>query len=132
MAGKVRLLGGKLDGSQPLQGVAGTNVLLGTATFARLPHNTPTFSVGLARATAFASFGSTNSTVLDGSGITFTGVSPDPNDTKLVGIPDAWQSKYFSSVGKIWWSDDPDGDGSAICKSIKRTPTRPTGLLSWG
>lgn len=111
--GQVVILGGKLDGSNPLQGVAGTKRPLGSVVFGRLSHNLPTFSLALGHASAFANFVTTNGVTLDNlaGGVTFTGVTADPEDTKLVGIPDAWQLQYFGAVGVIWWSDDPDGDG---------------------
>ncbi|HUC84497.1 MAG TPA: hypothetical protein VL970_04820 [Candidatus Acidoferrales bacterium] len=132
VAGQVRILGGRLDGSNPLQGVTGTNVLLGTVSFGRLTHNTPTFSLALAHATDFANFVTTNGNVLDsGSGsATLTAVSPDPNDTKLVGIPDWWQLQYFGSIGTIWWSDDPDGDGFNNLQEYE-ADTNPTNRASF-
>lgn len=130
--GQVVILGGKLDGSQPLLGVTGPNVLLGTVTFGRLTHNYPTFSVGLGRPTSFANFVTTNGTTLDsGTGsVAFTGVSPGTNDTKLVGIPDAWQLRYFGSVGTIWWADDPDGDGFNNLEEYQ-ADTNPTNRASF-
>jgi hypothetical protein len=111
--GKVVILGAKLDGANPLQGVSGTHVLLGTVTFGRLSRATPAFTVGLGRPAPFSNFVTTNSVVLDTmpSSLTFNSVAPDPNDTTLAGLPDAWQLKYFGSVGVAFWSDDPDQDG---------------------
>jgi hypothetical protein len=111
--GKVVILGVKLDGANPLQGVSGTHVLLGTVTFSRLTQATPAFTVGLGRPTLFSNFVNTNSVVLDtvSGDLVFNAVTPDPNDTTLAGLPDAWQLKYFGSVGVALWSDDPDHDG---------------------
>jgi hypothetical protein len=110
--GKVAILGVKLDGANPLQGVFGMHVLLGSVTFGRLTRATPAFTLALARPALFANFVTTNSVVLDtmtGS-LVFNPVAPDPADTTLAGLPDAWQLKYFGSVGNAFWSDDPDHD----------------------
>jgi hypothetical protein len=111
--GKVVILGAKLDGANPLQGVSGTHVLLGTVTFGRLTRATPAFSLDLGRPSLFSNFVTTNSVVLDTltGGVVINPVAPDPKDTTLAGLPDAWQLKYFGSVGQAFWSDDPDQDG---------------------
>jgi hypothetical protein len=112
--GEVLIIGGKLDARNPLQGVAGKRVLLGTVTFGRLQANTPRFDLAIGRAVAYANFVTTTGAVLDQAkdGIVFQGVTPDPNDTDLDGLPDSWEIRYFGSIEKFNWSDDPDGDGS--------------------
>ncbi|MCX6885323.1 MAG: thrombospondin type 3 repeat-containing protein [Verrucomicrobia bacterium] len=131
--GQVVLLGARLDGTSPLQGVTGTRVLLGTVTFGRLTHNTPGFRLALGRMTSFANFVSTNGTSLDGGAdsVIIGDVTPDVNDTKLAGIPDAWQLRYFGSVGAIWWSDDSDGDGFNNLQEYQAdtNPTNETSFL---
>jgi len=130
--GQVVILGGKLDGSHPLEGVAGTNTPLGKVVFGRLSRNTPTFSLAIGRSAYFANFVTTNGTTLDtlAGGVAFAGVTPDPNDTALVGIPDSWQLQYFGSIGAIWWSDDLDGDGFNNLQEYE-ADTNPTNRASF-
>lgn len=112
--GEVLIIGGKLDARNPLEGVAGKHVLLGTVTFGRLQANTPRFDLAIGHAVAYANFVTITGAVLDQAkdGIVFQGVTPDPNDTDLDGLPDSWEIRYFGSIEKSSWSDDPDGDGS--------------------
>jgi hypothetical protein len=130
--GQVVILGGKLDGSHPLAGVAGTNMPLGRVVFGRRSRNSPTFSLAIGRSASFANFVTTNGINLDtlAGGVAFMGVSPDPNDTKLVGIPDSWQLQYFGSIGTIWWSDDSDGDGFNNLQEYE-ADTNPTNRASF-
>lgn len=111
--GAVLIIGGKLDGLNPLQGVSGQHVLLGNATFTRLAQTSVQFTLGLAQPSPFANFVTTGGTVLDGAptGFTIQGVTIDPNDTNLDGLPDAWEIAHFGSISKYTWSDDPDHDG---------------------
>jgi len=112
--GEVLIIGGKLDAKNPLQGVDGKHVLLGTVTFGRLQANPPRFDLALGRAASYANFVTTAGVVLDTAkdGVVFQSVTPDPNDTDLDGLPDSWEIRYFGSIEKAYWSDDPDGDGS--------------------
>ena len=111
--GEVLILGGKLDGLRPLEGVAGRHVLLGSVTFGRLAPTIPTFSLDFGRPVPYANFVTTNGTVLDSAqdGIVFGAVVPDPADTDLDGLPDAWEIRYFGGIDKFDGSDDPDQDG---------------------
>ena len=63
--GEVLLLGVKFDGRNPLQGVTGQHVLLGTVTFRRLTSAPPTFTLALGRPNSFDNFVTTGGTVLD-------------------------------------------------------------------
>ena len=117
MPGTVVILGAKLDAQAPLQGVTGNRVLLGTVTFGRTAMPPPPsgywFGLYLGRSTSFANFVATDSTVLDSAmgGIFFKGVSIDPNDMNLNGLPDTWELAHFSALGVTTWDADPDGDG---------------------
>ncbi|MCX6925189.1 MAG: hypothetical protein NT154_18545 [Verrucomicrobia bacterium] len=66
-AGEVILLGAKFDGLNPLQGVFGQHVLLGTVTFGRRSSAPPVFTLALGRPTNFNNFVTTSDTVLDAS-----------------------------------------------------------------
>ncbi len=111
--GEVFILGGRLDSLNPLQGVTGTHVLLGTVVFGRWNNNALRFSVALGRDAPFANFVGTDGTVFDtGAGaVVFNAVQPDPADTDLDGLPDGWETQHFGSISRYTWSDDPDGDG---------------------
>ncbi len=111
--GTVLIIGGKFDGANPLQGVSGQQVLLGTVTFGRLVTAPAQFGLALGRTPSFANFVTTTSTVLDDlqDGVVFNGVRNDPNDTDLDGLPDAWELRYFGGLGQANWSDDSDQDG---------------------
>ena len=63
--GEVLLLGAKFDGLNPLQGVTGQHVLLGTVTFRRLTSAPPKFSLALGHPNNFDNFVTTGGTVLD-------------------------------------------------------------------
>jgi hypothetical protein len=111
--GVVLVVGGKLDGLNPMQGVSGQHVLLGTATFTRLAPGPVQFSLDFARPAPFANFVTTAGDVLDGAvnGVALQGVTIDPNDTDLDGLPDAWEIAHFGSTAAYTWNDDPDHDG---------------------
>lgn len=111
--GTVVIIGGKLDGLSPMQGVMGQHVLLGTVSFSRLTQMPVQFSLGFGRPQPFANFVTPLGDVLDPvpGGVTFPGVTIDPNDTNLDGLPDAWEIAHFGSISAYTWSDDPDHDG---------------------
>ena len=111
--GEVLIIGGKLDAVNPLQGVTGQRVLLGTVTFGRSKAATSTFGLIIGRAVSYANFVTTAGDVLDSAreGILFQGIWADPNDTDLDGLPDEWEIGNFGSLDKAYWSDDPDEDG---------------------
>jgi hypothetical protein len=94
--GEVLLLGAKFDGLNPLQGVSGQHVLLGTVTFGRLGSAPPKFTLALGRPTAFDNFVTTSGSVLDTaadgivlgnvSTLQMIGVTPGPG-----GVAVQWQ-----------------------------------------
>jgi len=63
--GEVLILGAKLDGLNPLQGVTGQHVRLGSVTFSRLSLALPQFTLALGRSTAFDNFVTPGGSVLD-------------------------------------------------------------------
>jgi hypothetical protein len=63
--GGVLILGAKFDGNNPLQGVTGQHVRLGTVTFSRLTPARPDFTLALGRPTAFDNFVTAGGSVLD-------------------------------------------------------------------
>jgi hypothetical protein len=76
--GQVTILGAKLDSLNPLAGVSGQHILLGTVTFGRLSQATPQFTLALGRPVAFNNFVATDGTVLDAAsdGVLFGPVTP--------------------------------------------------------
>ena len=131
--GEVLILGGKLDALSPLQGVLGPRILLGTVTFGRWFPNVPQFSLALGHPAPFANFTTTTGSVLDTSqpGIVFQAVTPDPTDTNLNGLADAWERRYFGVLGRFEWNDDPDQDGfnNQQEQALGSDPTDPTSNL---
>jgi len=63
--GQVTILGARLDTLNPLQGVSGQHVLLGTVTLGRLSDAGPQFALALGRPGAFDNFVTTGGDVLD-------------------------------------------------------------------
>nr|WP_320190232.1 dockerin type I domain-containing protein [uncultured Desulfobacter sp.] len=64
-AGKVIIVGGKLDSSPPIEGVSGDRVLLATVTFDRLTTELPSAELYLGKGDAYANFVQINGTDLD-------------------------------------------------------------------
>jgi hypothetical protein len=111
--GEVLIIGGKMDGRDPLKGVEGKRVLLGVVAFNRLTRDTPQFGLMFGHPSPYANFASTTGRVLDTmkGEVVFRGVTPDPEDLDLDGLKDAWEIKYFSAIGQAYWNEDPDRDG---------------------
>ena len=111
--GTVLLIGGKLDALNPLQGVSGRHVPLGTVTFTRLLNTPLQFGLTLAQPAPFGNFVATTGIIEDNASgeVVWNGVLTDPADTDLNGLPDDWERLYFGGLGQTTWSDDPDHDG---------------------
>lgn len=111
--GQIVFVGGHMDARNPLGGVTGNRVLLGTIQFNRTTPNTPNFDMTIGRAGQFASFVAVNGTVLESEPglVTIQSVSSDSADRDLDGLNDEWEVKYFGSTKDAFYSDDPDRDG---------------------
>jgi hypothetical protein len=111
--GEVLFLGAKMDSSQPLEGVTGSAILLGTTVFSRLSSETPTFEVSLGRQGAYASFVTSTGTTLDAvpGAVKWSRVSPTREDQDLDGLSDLWEIEHFKDLRAAFYSDDPDRDG---------------------
>ncbi|MDY6952498.1 MAG: hypothetical protein SWE60_13375 [Thermodesulfobacteriota bacterium] len=73
-SGEVLIVNGKLDTGDPLAGVTGERVLLGSVRFNRLETSmpfTPSLSIDYGRAAPYDNFVATDGTVLDSSGVVF-------------------------------------------------------------
>ena len=113
LPGEVILVGGHMDGTNPLAGVCGSQLILGTVSFARLSAAPPAFTVAMGPTRPFANFVTSNGTVLDHEvgAVVFQGVFPNPNDQDLDGLADAWEMEHFGAIARYGYDDDPDGDG---------------------
>ncbi len=111
--GQVLLFGAKLDARSPASSVSGSNVLLGTVVFQRVSARTPSFQLTRGHNAPFADFVTQDGATLDAlSGEVVMGsVRPDPADTDLDGLRDAWEREYFGDIANAYYSDDPDKDG---------------------
>jgi hypothetical protein len=112
--GEVLFVGGHLDARDPLAGVTGNHVLLGTVAFNRLTPDAPNFDMSIGRTGQFASFVTVNGTILEAQAgqVTVQNVSNDPSDTDLDGLSDAWEEAQFGTTKGVFYSDDPDHDGA--------------------
>ncbi|MCL5097107.1 MAG: thrombospondin type 3 repeat-containing protein [Candidatus Omnitrophica bacterium] len=113
LQGEVLIIGGKMDGNNPLQGVIGNRILLGTAQFERLTHASPEFELAVGRPQPYANFVTTQGRVLESQPgeVVFAAVSPNPDDLDLDGLLDKWEIEYFKGTDQAYYDEDPDGDG---------------------
>lgn len=111
--GEVLFVGGLMDARNPLAGVTGNHVLLGTVLFSRNSQDTPNFDMTIGRAGQFASFVTVNGAVLEAQAgqVTVQSVSNNPGDTDLDGLGDKWEENFFGTTRGVFYSDDPDHDG---------------------
>ena len=111
--GEVLFIGARMDGRNPLAGVLGTRVLLGTVQFARNDSDTPSFDMTIGRSGQFASFVGTNGAVLEATPgeVNMLSVKPNPADEDLDGLSDKWEDRFFGTTRGVFYSDDKDGDG---------------------
>jgi hypothetical protein len=112
MPGQVLVLEAKLDPQNPLAGISGKQVLLGTFEFQRLTPATSIFMLAIGRAAPFANFVTVNQSILDTrtGALIFGAITPDPNDTDLDGLMDDWERKYFGDIRNAYYTEDPDRD----------------------
>lgn len=110
---EVWFVGGRLDARNPLAGVLGAGVLLGTVDFSRLDSRTPDFNVTIGRPGDYANFVTTHGLSLEAlpGEVTFAGVAPTPNDLDLDALEDKWEDKFFGDPKLAFYSDDDDKDG---------------------
>jgi len=112
-SGQVLFIGGRMDGRDPLAGVTGNHVLLGTVQFNRSGQSTPDFNMTIGGTGQFASFVTVNGMVLEAAPgqVSIQSVEADAADKDLDGLNDQWEEKFFGSTKNVFYSDDPDGDG---------------------
>jgi len=112
--GEVLFIGARMDGRNPLAGVLGTRVLLGTVEFARNTPATPSFDMTIGRSGQFASFVAVDGAILEATpgDVIMQSVKPNPADEDLDGLTDEWEKKFFGSTRAVFYSDDTDHDGA--------------------
>jgi hypothetical protein len=126
--GMVRLVGGRLDGNHPGEGVSGQGLLLGTLVFNRLTANDPSFEIELASPPPFANFASTEGGSLD-SDVKFLepvqNTASEDIDNDL--LPDDYELDTFGDLVTSNGLSDTDKDGdSDFDELVKGTdPTDP-------
>src|SRR6185503_11245026 len=105
--GEVLFLGGRLDAHDPLAGVIGNHVLLGSVVFRRNTPQTPNFDLTIGRPGQFASFVTVDGTVLEAQAgqVSMQGVLADGADSDLDGLSDEWEKKFFGSTRDVFYSD---------------------------
>jgi hypothetical protein len=83
--GEILIVGGKLDGANPLEGVTGNRVLLGTAIFKSLTGVEPKFDLVMGYPLPYQNFVTAGGIILDNiTGLVeFKGVSPAPVESKV-------------------------------------------------
>lgn len=112
--GQVRLVGGRLGGSDPSSGVSGGSILLATLEFERRSGKQPEFSFALASPEPFANFVSVDGDVLDEEVTGFHETvrwQVAEEDTDGDGLPDPYELETFGDLKSSDGSGDSDGDG---------------------
>lgn len=111
--GEILIVGARMEPGDPMGGVLGNGVLLGTAVFGRLDRDTPKFEVTIGRTGDYASFVTTTGVTLESlpGEVIFGGVSPTREDQDLDGLRDVWEIEHFNDIRLAFYSDDPDRDG---------------------
>lgn len=131
--GEVLFVGGRMDAREPLAGVEGRRVLLGTVVFSRHDRQTPKFSASIGRPGQFASFVTTKGKVLEAEQgvVSFGEILATQNDQDLDGLEDAWEIKYFKDLEGAYYADDSDQDGvdDGDEASLGSDPTDPNSNL---
>ncbi len=112
--GQVLMVGARLEAGDPLGGVVGNGVLLGTIVFGRHRSTTPGFSLTIGRTGDYASFVTTGGIRLEAlpGEVVFSNVKPTRDDEDLDGLRDRWEIEHFKDIRLAYYSDDPDGDGA--------------------
>jgi hypothetical protein len=131
--GEVLFVGGHMDARNPLSGVTGNRVLLGTVVFNRTSADVPAFNLSIGRAGQFASFVTIGGAVLEAQpgAVTWQGVASDPADGDLDGLSDRWEESYFGTTKGVFYSDDGDRDGVSNLgeEAMGSDPKDPRSLL---
>jgi hypothetical protein len=131
--GQILFIGGHMDARDPLAGVTGNHVLLGTVQFNRTTQSTPNFDMTIGRTGQFASFVAVNGSILESAPgqVTIQSVTSDSTDQDLDGLNDQWEEQFFGSTKDAFYSDDPDRDGvnNRDEAAMGSDPTDPRSLL---
>ena len=105
MPNAVRIVGARFQGDQTQKGVTGTQLLLASLTFQRLPGDLPSFQLALAGPAGYTSFVAINGSSMDGSvfGLGTLAISLNvlSDDTNHNGIPDVVELGWFGNLTTV-------------------------------
>lgn len=132
--GQVLLVGAHLEAADPLGGVVGDAILLGTVVFGRRDKDTPKFDLTIGRTGDYASFVTTTGMILESlpGEVTFADVVPPRDDQDLDGLMDPWEITHFKDIRLAFYSDDPDQDraNNLAEQALGSDPNDPASNLS--
>ena len=112
--GRVRVIGGRLDGRAPALGATGPRILLTTLHFVRQGGELPELSLNLASSDPYVNFASTEGDALDkivkglGESVSFQEALPDKDNDR---IPDDFEDDVFGGTEVSNGKSDFDRDG---------------------
>ena len=110
--GMVRVIGGRLDGAHPGEGVSGSHLLLATLVFNRLTNVDPSFDIMLASPPPYANFVAVDGGELDPAvDIQEPVIVPASEDTDNDGLPDNYEMDTFGDLVTSDGTSDTDNDG---------------------
>jgi len=111
---EVRVVGGRLDGDHPGEGVAGSQLILATLVFKRLNGSDPEMELSFGSPPPFVNFAAANGESLD-SAVEFQKVEVQsaPEDSDKDGLPDQYELDTYDDLVTSDGSSDTDGDGDS-------------------
>jgi hypothetical protein len=110
--GLARVVGGRLDGDHPDDGVAGDNLLLATLVFKRLTGDPPKFEIGLASPPPYVNFAIASGESADQAiEIQEVLVQAASEDSDKDGLPDDYEIATYGDLDTSDGTTDTDGDG---------------------
>jgi hypothetical protein len=112
--GRIRVVGGRLDGSDPESGVAGDNLILATLVFRRLDASEPEIEFDFASPEPYVNFATATGESLDPV-IKFQKLElqPAPEDSDKDGLPDDYEIATFGDLTSSDGQSDTDADGDS-------------------
>jgi hypothetical protein len=109
---RVRVVGGRLDGDHPGEGVAGNNLLLATLVFKRLSGNPPEIELSFASPAPYVNFAVSSGGSLDQSiEIQKVVVQDASEDSDNDGLPDDYEIATYGDLTTSDGTTDTDVDG---------------------
>lgn len=116
-SGRIRIVGGRLDGRRAASGVRGNRLPLATVIFDFIGDDSPAFTLDLASPAPFANFvavgGESLDIMLQGLGADSIQIMNAPVDSDDDGLPDAYEMEQFGSLQISDQQTDTDADGNS-------------------